>query len=174
MWSRKIVALLFVLAVIWGLFSFGSRELESYYRFFLLLAIPTVLSVFIQPSYQLRRGPFLTILLIGFAFFCAIIINPIVRGEGFVVAAIGWMALYVTLVLTSGRQDTSRALFFILILAGGVEALLGLTQSLGTDEMVKGFFFNRNHFSGFFEYDHSPCYWGFVCKLFKQKPTKTV
>ena len=149
MWSRKIVALLFVLAVIWGLFSFGSRELESYYRFFLLLAIPTVLSVFIQPSYQLRRGPFLTILLIGFALFCAIIINPIVRGEGFVIAAIGWMALYVTLVLTSGRQDTSRALFFILILAGGAEALLGLTQSLGTNEMVKGFFFNRNHFSGF-------------------------
>ena len=149
MWSRRIVAFLFVLAVVWGLFSFGARELESYYRFFLLLAIPTVLSVFIQPRHQLRRGPFLTIILIGFVLFYVIFINPIVRGEGFVVAAIGWMALYLTLVLTSGRQDTSRFLFFILILAGGVEALLGLAQFLGTDEMVKGFFFNRNHFSGF-------------------------
>ncbi|MDA2923076.1 O-antigen ligase family protein [Acidobacteria bacterium AH-259-L09] len=148
-WGRRTVAVLFGAALVLGLFVYPGREPQTYYRLFLLLLIPALIATFRLDAQSVKEARFLALLLIGFFLLAEVILQPTVTGRGFIIASLGWLALSFALALTAGQQNAARALLLFLILAGGAEALYGLTQSLGeSGSLAKGTFTNRNHFAG--------------------------
>ena len=148
-WSRRVVWVLFGIAMAWGLLQYAGKFPQVYYRLFLFLLIPALIATFRFPLPSTSRIASPLLLLVGAFFLVQILVQPTLEGQGYVVAALGWLALFITLVLTSGRPDSARALLIFLILVGGMEAFYGLTQSLGQGgELAKGSFTNRNHFAG--------------------------
>jgi len=144
---NRIVGILFGAAVVWGLYQQAARPVENYYRLFIFLSIPAVLAVLTLPTQRLRGTRFLALIPLLWIL-VAIVLHSTISAQGFVVAGIGWLALFVTLLLTEQQLSSARSLFLFLIMVGGAEALYGLTQSLGTDEFAKGTYTNRNHFTG--------------------------
>ena len=143
------VWVLFGVAIVWGLLQYAGKFPQVYYRLFLFLLIPGLIAAFRFPLPSMSRIASLLLLLVGAFFLVQILLQPNLEGQGYVVAALGWLALLITLLLTAGRPDSARALLIFLVLVGGMEAFYGLTQSLGqAGDLAKGSFTNRNHFAG--------------------------
>lgn len=149
MWAQRAVAFLFAVILVWGLYHHAGRELQVLYRLFIFLIIPSIIAAIWLHVGWLLKARFVCLLLVGVFVLAQIFFQPTVWGRGYVVLAIGWLALYLSLSMTLGRPQTLRVLFMFLIVLGGAEALSGLSQSLGTGSLAKGTFTNRNHFSGF-------------------------
>ncbi len=148
-WTRRIVAVLSVAVIVWGLFQYAGKFPQVYYRLFLFALFPAMIAAVRLPLPSINRTAFTLLLLVGAFFLFQIVLQPTLTGHGYVRAALGWLALCLTLFLTGGQPGSARVCLLFLVLVGGVEALYGLTQSLGPGgDLAKGSFTNRNHFAG--------------------------
>ncbi len=144
-------------ALIWGIWRYGATETWELYRLFLWATVPALLVAWTIPAAGLRRQwrPLL-MLLVGCFLFAQILLKPTLEGRGYVLAALGWTALFVSFALASQGRRGGRVLLLFLILAGGMEAVYGLAQALGEPatagtfrtQGVRGTFINRSHFAG--------------------------
>lgn len=152
------MGLLFGASFLWGLFLYGAAEIQTSYRLFLLLLAPVLIALWglCLGSHQTR---FLLLLAIGFFLLLQIFQQETLAGRGYVILALGWMALFLTLTLTSESVTASRNIAIFLILVGSIEALYGLVQSLGGIDYIghyyrglgsqaSGTLINKNHFAG--------------------------
>lgn len=157
-WFSGLVGLFFGASFLWGLFLYGAAEIQTSYRLFLLLLVPVLIALWglCLGNHQTR---FLLVLAIGFFLLLQIFQQETLAGRGYVILALGWMALFLTLTLTSESVTASRNIAIFLILVGSIEALYGLVQSLGGIDYIghyyrglgsqaSGTLINRNHFAG--------------------------
>ena len=149
MWAHRAVAFFFGMTLVWGLYNYAAKEPQTLYRLFIFLVVPSIVAATWLPIAWLLKARFVPLLLVGVFVLSEIFLQPTVWGRGYVVLAIGWLAMYLTLSMTSGRYQALRVLLLFLTVLGGAEALFGLSQSLGSDSLAKGTFTNRNHFAGF-------------------------
>ena len=148
-WTRRVVAMLFGAVIVWGLFQYAGKFPQIYYRLFLFALVPALIVAVRLPLPSINKTSFTLLLLVGAFFLFQIVFQPTLTGHGYVLAALGWLALALTLALTAGQPGSARACLLFLILVGSVEALYGLTQSLGPGgDLAQGSFTNRNHFAG--------------------------
>ena len=143
---------LFAAALVSGIWRYGATETWQLYRLFLLTAIPVLLVAWVLLTDGAgERWRLLSLALIGCFLFVQVALQPTLQGRGYVLAAVGWMALFLSFALASRSRRQARGLVLFLILAGGLEAAYGLVQSLGESDSVAGAtgtFVNRNHFAG--------------------------
>ena len=149
MWTNRVVVFLSALAVMWALYNYAAKEPQYFYRFFIFLTIPSIIATLWLPMNWLFRLRYVPFLLVGAFFLLKIVFQPTALGKGFVVMSLGWLAIYLTLSLTVKQERIMKKILFFLVLLGGAEALVGLSQSIGYNSLAKGTFTNRNHFSGF-------------------------
>lgn len=148
------VAAYFGIAVAVGIARFGSTPDHLLYLFFLLLLPPALGAALLGPSGRRQFG----LGAIGLLLLAPAALRPTTEARGFVLAAIGWLALFTTLWLAADRR-LRRGLYLFLILAGAASALYGLAQAVGgvdaigtyqrgLGRLATGTFINRNHFAG--------------------------
>ncbi len=145
-------------ALIWGIWRYGATETWELYRLFLLAAIGALAVVWALPAAVPRGQPaWLLLLLVGGFLFAQVWLQPTLEARGFVLAALGWIALFLSFAVASAGRGGGRGLLLFLILAGGVEAVYGLAQVLSEPAAgggsfrlhgARGTFINRNHFAG--------------------------
>ncbi len=151
-------AMIFGAALVWGIWRYGATETWELYRLFLLAAAAVLVIAWTLPA-ESARGQLrlLPLLLVGCVLFAQISLRPTLQGRGYVLAALGWMALFLSLAFALRGRKAARSLLLFLILAGGFEAAYGLTQALGEPasagdihraQTARGTFVNHNHFAG--------------------------
>ena len=147
--ARPIVGILFGGALVWGLFLYGAKEPQTYYRLFIFLLFPALIAVLRLPLGACGNSRLFSLLVTGLFLLVPVIFQPTLNGHGFVIACLGWLALSLTLVLAEGHLKKVRTFFLFLVILGGAEALYGLIQTLGgIESLARGTFTNRNHFAG--------------------------
>ncbi|MEE8160083.1 MAG: O-antigen ligase family protein [Acidobacteriota bacterium] len=147
--ARPIVGILFGGALVWGLFLYGAKEPQTYYRLFIFLLFPAVIAALSLPLGACGNFRLFSLLVTGLFLLVPVIFQPTLNGHGFVIACLGWLALSLTLVLAEGELKKVRIFFLFLVILGGAEALYGLIQTLGgVESLARGTFTNRNHFAG--------------------------
>ncbi len=153
---RLAAGAIFGASLIWGIWRYGATETWELYRLFLGAAIAVLVCLWTLRGEGMQRR-LLFLALVGGFLFVQIALKPTLEGRGYVLAAVGWMALFLSLVVASTGHKAGRGLVFFLILVGGLEAAYGLAQSLGDPTATgdvyrasgaRGTFFNRNHFAG--------------------------
>ena len=148
--ARPIVGILFWGTLVWGLFLYGAKEPQTYYRLFIFLLFPAVIAALRLPLGACGNYRLLSLLVTGLFLLVPVIFQPTLNGHGFVIACLGWLTLSLTLVLAEGHLKKVRTFFLFLVILGGAEALYGLIQTLGgIESLARGTFTNRNHFAGF-------------------------
>lgn len=159
MWPRALVGWLFGGVLLSGLLFYGAVEPVIYYPLFLLLLVSALLATWSLPLQAFGAIRFFPLLLVGLFLLAGILIQETLIGRGYLISALGWLALILTLALTTSSERTARWLFIFLILVGGAEAVYGLYQSLGGHDYIGGYhrgygrlatgtLINRNHFAG--------------------------
>ncbi|MGH9465518.1 MAG: O-antigen ligase family protein [Thermoanaerobaculia bacterium] len=157
-WRASTVAGLLALGVAWTLLAFGGRQPVAVYRCFLILAAALALAGSSAGSALWRRR-FAPLWLVGLALLASVALRPTLQGAGFTHAALGWMALALSLHLALPGRPWTQRLVAGLVLAGALEAAYGLAQALGgahdpggtlggLGRVATGTFSNRNHFAG--------------------------
>ncbi|MGB6849620.1 MAG: hypothetical protein WBG05_15600, partial [Thermoanaerobaculia bacterium] len=139
-WPRATVALLFSLALAWGLLRFGGTEAGTLYRLFLFLSVPALLAALTLPLGRLVEIRLLPLTLVGLFILGQVALRPTLESRGWTHLAVGWMALYLVLWVTAGSRRLTRFLVMVLILLGGLEAIYGLVQSVGGVDYIGGYF----------------------------------
>ena len=156
MWLSRLIRAFFLGALLYALVRYAATEPQTQYRLLLLLILPVVAAAWSFSSKLFREVRFLPFLLLGCFLLAAVVIRPTLTGQGYLVLALGWIALFLTLVLA---HENPGSLFLPLVFVGGLEALYGLVQSLGGIDYIWGYhrdlgriasgtFINRNHFAG--------------------------
>ena len=145
---RRIVATLFCSLLVWEVFRGGFLEAHASYQLFLLLVLSLLVSLIWRPQNWIKELRFLPLHVVGVFLVVQIVLLPTTESWGFVVAAIGWLALYLTTTFTVEQPSTARLFLLFLIFVGGAEALFGLTQALVDGSRVTGTFIYPNHFAG--------------------------
>ena len=155
---RLVAAITYGAALIWAIWRHGATETWELYRLFLLAAIGALVTLWSFPIDSLRKQKsLLLLLLVGSFLFAQISLQPTLEGRGFVLAALGWIALFLSFAIASQGGKGGRYLLFFLIFVGGFEAIYGLVQALGEPTSAggsyrlhgaRGTFINRNHFAG--------------------------
>ncbi len=154
----RAAAVLFASILFWGLLHFGATETEWRYTLFLLLLLPALLVLWRRPALLLEPRV-LAVLGIGIFLLVRIFTLPTLRAQGYVLLAVGWLALFTTLALAASSTRTAWLLTLLLIVIGGFQALYGLTQVLagfdyigdyyrGVGRRATGTLINANHFAG--------------------------
>ena len=136
-----------------GIARFGSTPENLRYQLLLLL-IPAAGLASIGWARSGRKAPVLLILA-GVALLLQAAFQPTTEARGYVLAAIGWLGLLVTLWLGS-RRRLLRTIFLVLLVIGAAEALYGLAEAIAAFDQIDrepgrlatGTFVNRNHFAG--------------------------
>lgn len=147
----------------WGLWRYGAAQTWELQRLFLVTLASAAI---VTASLPLRRGelrPLLPLLVVGSLLLIQILRLPTLESLGYVLAAVGWLGVFLGLTLSgrgpSAGRDLSRPLTLALVGLGAAEALFGLVQALGgidaigtyqrnLEEIATGTFINRNHFAG--------------------------
>ncbi len=155
---RLVATAMYGAALIWGIWRHGATETWELYRLFLLTAVGALIIAWTFPNSSLQRQKRLLPLLVVGCFLCIqISLQPTLEGRGFVLAGLGWIALFLSFAIASQGRESRRALLFFLILVGGSEAIYGLAQALSEPTSAggayrlygaSGTFINRNHFAG--------------------------
>ncbi len=154
--SQLMAAAVYGTALTWGIWRHGATETWELYRLFLLSAVGTLVIAWSLPVSSLRgQKPLLLLLLAGCFLFAQISLQPTLEGRGFVLAALAWIALFLSYTIAAQGRNGGRYLLLFLIFAGGLEAVYGLVQALGDPASgsyrlygASGTFINRNHFAG--------------------------
>ncbi len=144
-------------ALLWGLWHYGATETWELYRLFLWLLAPTLVVAWTLPL-ELWRGPRgSALILVGCFLLAQVALRPTLEGRGYVLAALGWLGLFLSLGLASRGRSGVRQIVLFLVVAGAWESLYGLVQVLSNDGSgggdhqiygATGTLFNRNHFAG--------------------------
>ena len=122
-WIAALVALLFGLALAWGLLRFGGAETAVLYRLFLLLLIPGTVAVIGLPMRRMVSPRFVLLPVVGLFLLGMVAFQPTLQARGNVHLAVGWLALFLTLRVGLGNRALIRFVAYLLILLGAVEAL---------------------------------------------------
>ena len=157
-WLEASVALLFSLALAWGLLRFGAAETAVLYRFFLFLLVPAAVAVIALPLGQPSNPRVITLYLLGVFLLGQVALRSTLAGRGWVHLTVGWLAFFITLALIRRSRRLVWYLLLMLILLGVMEALFGLVQSIGgldyigshfrnSGRIATGSFINRNHYA---------------------------
>ncbi|HLV02708.1 MAG TPA: O-antigen ligase family protein [Acidobacteriota bacterium] len=162
--SRKLLitvsSAIAILALFLALKSYGATELLAQYRTFLLMLTAAGLGVWVMPRKLLQDRRFQVFLLIGaFLLFQSWWLNTL-EARGYILLSLGWVTAFLILALSWQNATAIRLISIFLILAGSLEALYGLVQSLGgvdyigsyqrdVGSLATGTFINPNHFAGF-------------------------
>ena len=146
--ARRFVAVCFGGALAWGLYQHAGRDPHIYYRLFLLLLIPSMVAVTGLPRQWFRSTRLLPFWILTVLLFSGVFLQPTTEGRGLVVLAVGWMGFCLSLVLTREGTSSARTMVIFLVILASAEALGGLIQAIGSQELAKGTFTNRNHFAG--------------------------
>ena len=145
---NRIVSTLFCGLLVWEVFRGGFLEAHASYQLFLLLVLALLVSLIWRSQIWIKELRFLPLHFVGFFLVIQVCFLPTTESWGFVVVAIGWLALYLTMTFTVGQLSAARLFLLFLIFVGGAEALFGLTQALVTGSRVTGTFIYPNHFAG--------------------------
>jgi putative inorganic carbon (HCO3(-)) transporter len=137
---------LFAAALTWALWHYGATESWALYGLFLLVLPPALMAC--GTACKPLSGPrILGVTFVG----CFLLVQTALRstllGQGYVLASLGWLALYLGFVFASQSRGAAQGLAAFLILLGALEAVYGLTQMIGGN-LVTGTLINRNHFAG--------------------------
>jgi len=155
--SRLLYAL-FAGILVWAFYNFGATQTPVQYRLFLILLTAALIGVVGLPLGRLQKLQFLPFFAIGLFLLAQTALQGPLTGRGYLIASLGWLALFLTLLLIEAGVRTVW-LVFLLIVLGGFEALYGLAQSLagfdyigdyfrGSGGLATGTLINRNHFAG--------------------------
>lgn len=126
-----------------ALLRYGATELWTLYAIFLSLgAVALVALVFLRPLPRLSPG-FVALAIAGALLLVRVTLEPTLYGRGYVLAAAGWLVLFLATWLTSIDDRASRWLVVSLILIGAFEAIYGLVQSLGGVDYIGSYFRGR-------------------------------
>lgn len=158
-WLLRTVGAIFIVSVAWALLRFGATEVQTYYRFFLILLAPTLLAWWFLPLDSLRGPRLAPLTLSGAGLLAAAVFMPTLQARGYAIAAIGWMALFITLILANSSLKRTRVLGLTLVGIGVFESVYGLAQSVMGFDYIGGYFRNlgdiatgtlihQNHFAG--------------------------
>lgn len=154
----RVFLLLFGILLGWGLYRFGGTEIQTGYRLFLLGGLLTLAATFLVPVSGSTRRRALLLLPVGMGLLLAILWNGTLPGRGFVHLTLGWMSLFLALILTGSGWRACRFLFLLLVVLGAGEAVCGLVQAVGgvgpigdypsgNEGLATGTLINRNHFA---------------------------
>ncbi|MGB5550082.1 MAG: O-antigen ligase family protein, partial [Thermoanaerobaculia bacterium] len=157
-WLGAAVALVFGLALTWGLWRFGAAETSTLYRLFLLLSIPTLLALLTPPWRAAMDLRLLAVGLLGLVLLGLVGVQPTLESLGSLHLAVGWIALWLGLWLSLRSSTQRQFLIVVLVLLGALEAFYGLVQSVGGIDYIGDYFrnrgriatgtlINRNHFA---------------------------
>ena len=157
-WLGATVALLFGLALTWGLLRFGAAETAILYRLFLVLSIPTALTLLTPARRIATDWRVQGVALFGVLLLALVALQPTLEARGSLHLAVGWMALWLALGLSLESSNLRRFLIVVLVLLGALEAFYGLIQSVGGVDYIGDYFrnrgriatgtlINRNHFA---------------------------
>lgn len=141
-------------AVAWGSWRYGATETWALYALFLLLLAPALAAAWALPAERVRDARFLPFLAVGMFLLAQTVLRPTLEGRGYVLASVGWLALFSSVALAAEKRGAARILVVFLVLAGGLEAAYGLVQSAGGNgsdgarALATGTLINRNHFAG--------------------------
>lgn len=126
-----------------ALLRYGATELWTLYAIFLSVGLTVlVAAVFLRPLPELSPG-FLALSAVGVVMLAQVALQPTLFGRGYVLAALGWLVLFLVTWLTSIDDRVSRWLIAALVLIGGFEAIYGLVQSLGGVDYIGSYFRGR-------------------------------
>jgi putative inorganic carbon (hco3(-)) transporter len=144
---KTIAAILFGGALVWAAHVYGATETQNHHRVFLLCLIPTLLVAWtVVPS---RHSILFACL--GLVLILNISVRPTLEAEGYVVAALGWMALFVVVELSAYSAGATRRFALLVVMIGAAEAVYGLLQYFGelpdSRGFISGTLVNRNHFA---------------------------
>jgi len=141
----KLTAFLFAASLVWGIWVYGATETQTHYRLFLLCLIPTVLATWKNPV-TLRS---ILVTAIGVVLILNVVLRSTLQAEGYLVAALGWMAFFIVTQLSARSRTAMHRLMLFVVLIGAGEAFYGFLQYFGQrQEYVTGTLVNRNHFAG--------------------------
>ena len=154
----RLVYALFAGILVWAFYNFGATETPVQYRLFLILLGAALIGVVGLPLGRLQRLEFLPFFAIGLFLLAQTAMRGPLTGRGYLVVALGWLALFLTLLLMEAGVGAVWVVS-LLIAVGGLEALYGLAQSLagfdyigdyfrGSGGLATGTLINRNHFAG--------------------------
>lgn len=126
-----------------ALLRYGATELWTLYAIFLSVGLVVLVAlVFLRPLPPLSAG-FLALAAAGGYLLVQVALQPTLFGRGYVLAALGWLVLFLATWLTSLDDRVSRWLVLALILIGGFEAVYGLVQALGGVDYIGSYFRGR-------------------------------
>jgi O-antigen ligase len=126
-----------------ALLRYGATELWTLYAIFLAVGLAGLVAVLLlRPLPPLSAG-FLGLAAVGAVLLIQVTLQPTLFGRGYVLAALGWLVLFVATWLTSIDDRVSRWLMVSLILIGAFEAVYGLVQSLGGVDYIGSYFRGR-------------------------------
>ena len=155
---QLVATAIYAAALSWGIWRYGATEPWELYRLFLWTSVAVLLVAWALPAEWAKgRWDLLGLFLFGGFLFVQIWLRPTLEGRGYVLAALGWMALFLSVTLATRGRHGGRGLLLFLILVGGFEAVSGLAQALGDPTAtgdayrnfgVNGTFINRSHFAG--------------------------
>jgi len=114
--ARPIVGILFGGALVWGLFLYGAKEPQTYYRLFIFLLFPALIAALRLPLGACGSFRLFSLLVTGLFLLVPVIFQPTLNGHGFVIACLGWLALSLTLVLAEGQLKRVRIFFLFLVM----------------------------------------------------------
>ena len=146
--AQRFVAVCFGGALAWGLYQQAGRDPHIYYRLFLLMLIPAIVAVAGLPQQWFRSVRLLPAWILTVLLFSGVFLLPTIEGRGLVVLALGWIGFCLSLILTRDGTSSARTMVIFLVFLASAEALAGLIQAIGSQELAKGTFTNRNHFAG--------------------------
>ena len=144
-------------ALAWALCHSGATETWELYRLFLWLLASALILAWTLPSGDWRGPSSSVLLLTGCYLLAQTALQPSLESRGYALATIGWLSLFISLGLAVQGRRAARGIFSFLLLAGGTEALYGLSQLLSEPDPIgyrfqihgiTGTFVNHNHFAG--------------------------
>jgi O-antigen ligase len=153
---RILAGLLLACARAWAIYRYGAVQQVTYYRLFIFTLFPLALLAWKLPITFFRSVPLLPLLVIGLYLIVNLVSSETLYGRGYVIASLGWMALFLTLLVAQGDCRMNRRVAGFLVILGGLQAAYGLLQMLGEPNYIMGFagspargtFVNHNHFAG--------------------------
>ena len=156
---KGLAGLLFAASLVWGILHYGAVESHVSNTLFLLMLAAAAVTAWRVPAELFSRDHIIPVAVVGALLLVEVLRRDSLTGHGYTILALGWMAFFVTVLLTADDARTAKNLFLLLTFIGCAEALYGLVQSLGGLDYIgtyyrnmgrkaSGTLINPNHFSG--------------------------
>jgi O-antigen ligase len=157
--ASGITAFLFAATLGYGLWRYGAAQTDALYTLFLALVPLGSVAVAGLPLTGEKGRRHVFVLLLGGLISTQLVLQPTLRGAGYVHLSIAWLTLAIVLWLVGAEQKASRWLFTAVVTAAVAEALYGILQSLGGVDYIGSYYrqlgriatgtlINRNHYAG--------------------------